>query len=407
MYRAIAFAAAALCLAQPAFAKKAAQSEAPPTRIEIAPGVTIAVPQGWQACDKATTAALGAKPLASGQQFSCGIAKAGVARIQLLRPGTNAALGLMADYLPYAYFSAEVLASPLPPEILQELKDDTCSISDMFGTNRNEDIVSCSVVPVSVAGNGALLGTISLRESGQGAATHVLRIYHVPYPRGYLLLQIEAPIAIGPRDQSVLDAMLASVQIETTAPLPPESVQLSPAPGVTLSVPKGWVACETEAQALLGGPPLPPASRDTSCKPAAEMWKLRTFNPQLLRNMSAAVGYKSEADISQHDVERLSGSRMEEVSRQHCEEQTQEIASGGETVEGCSLALGTLAGRKALVSTMTIAPKDGSASKRVYQTAYYLPYERGYLVLVMVVPMLGMTACLPVQEAIVQSIAIQ
>ncbi|HEY1707871.1 MAG TPA: hypothetical protein VGG10_06365 [Rhizomicrobium sp.] len=406
-----ALAASLLLLAAPSSvaAKATKPHTSAPARLNIAPGASLALPQGWFGCDNTVVPLEGGGRLPNATHPFCRFA--GVRpddRMHLIHIEPSDFLSLIVAYDKLPFVRADVLADNRP-EVLQEMNKLECLDPAAEMGIPNLSILSCNFMVGTAAGHPALIGTFAGKTPNDPA--HLVRDYQIPYEQGDLMLQFEMPAANATAGSAAADAIVRSLVLAALAEAPPAPppVNLVPAPGVTLSLPANWMACDDNTNALLGNVSDPDNVRKKSCAEATDVpdAKLFAFNPQMLRNVTIQVQHKMDQDISPSDLQKVKPSQLPEIAAKQCPFATQQITAHGDSVESCDISLTQIDGHPALQSTVVIVPKDGGEAERDKSVTYFVPYDQGYLTLATSFPVLCQAACQPMIDAVIGSITIQ
>jgi hypothetical protein len=401
-----------LLLATPALAAKA-KGHAPaaaPARVTIAPGVTIMVPHGWVACDKETNAVLGNvwNP-ANITSLKCEAPRYGETQVHVLNPAPLNPLSVIGGYQKYQALNPTLLKEATP-DMVSQLSAEECKDASSILTMTTESIASCSYTVQTIAQHPAFVGTVVVNMPQPRDPTHVVRIFMIPYGRENFGLQFEMPGKTASASSHEVDAILQSLTIdpavEAAAVVPPP-VAISPAPGLTLSIPAGWIACDTPTNALLGAPAGTEIVRQQSCGKMVQGQTLLAFSPALLLNISVGVIYAKDAAISQRQVERMDADDLEKFTTEQCPNITKPVTEENGTVQSCTFSTEQIAGHTALKSVLVATgPGDGPLQSELAQT-YYIPYGQGYLTLLLDAPKLTQSYSQPVLDAVIKSVTIQ
>lgn len=408
---AAAFASLVLLLATPVFAAKAkvhAQA-ASPARITIAPGVTILIPHGWVACDADTNAALGKvwNP-ANITGLRCFPPRDGETEIHMMNPAPLSPMGLIVGHQMFQTVDP-ALMKDATPEIASLLSVEECKGASSILNMASERIASCSYVVQTVAQHTAFAGTVVVNLAQPRDPTHIVRVFMIPYGRENLTLQFEMPGKTVPAASHVMDAILQSLTIDPAveAQAVPPPVSVSPAPGLTLSIPAGWIACDTPTNTLLGPLAGVEVVRQKSCSKMEPSQTLLAFSPLLLLNLSVGVLYEKDSAITQRQIERMDADDLQKFSTDQCPNITKPLVDQNGTVESCTITKEQIGGHAALKSViLATATDEGMVENEVLQT-YYVPYDQGLVQLMLDSPKPTQSFSQPVVDSIVKSVTIQ
>ncbi len=217
-------------------------------RLALSPGFSIDVPDGFASCDAAANKSLGNAPHLIVLQQMCanlGLRKGGIILVNMDRalPVTISTL-FMADFP----VTAEFFANPTP--------DVTDVMSKAFcdGLLKEYQVGRCDVRPESVAGVAAFVADVTAINPQKRHAR--VRAYLVPGGSGVMAI---AFFPAGSGRAASPGARRACRRLGqgrgAYRSRAPTLVALTPVPGVTMSVPKNWGACDAANNALLADIP--------------------------------------------------------------------------------------------------------------------------------------------------------
>lgn len=122
--------------------------------------------------------------------------------------------------------------------------------------------------------------------------------------------------------------------------------------GVSLAVPKGWVACDPAVDALLGGK-APENNVEDLCKPSAGIMQVAFANPDLSTLMVVGVGY--DKDLHFVDPSTAAPAELDAFKTKLCKTALEEEAGNGR----CEFKASMLAGHATLDGLLTTVTHDG------------------------------------------------
>lgn len=399
-----------LLLATPAFAAKAkGHASDAPVRITIAPGVTILVPRGWVACDKETNAALGDiwKP-ANITSLRCMAPPDGIEQIHMLDPSPLNPVSVLVGYHKFREIDPTVLTAATP-DIASKLSADECREAPTILDLPRESVASCSFAIQTLAAHPVLAGNILINMHSPKDRTHVIRTFVIPYGRDSLTLQFETLSSTDAMAKSKIDAILHSLAFDPAVenqPAPPD-VSISPAPGFTLSLPVGWVACDTPTNTLLGAVPGVAITRQKSCEKMAPGQTLLAFNPVDLMNVTVGVTPDTTQPITQRQIERMDADDMQKFNTEQCPNVSKPLLDEHATVDSCVITVDHIGGHPALLSTLLARASDEGPLETEILRTYYVPYGEGTITVSIDSPKLSETIVQPLVDAVIKSVTFQ
>jgi hypothetical protein len=186
-------------------------------------------------------------------------------------------------------------------------------------------------------------------------------------------------------------------------------VTISPAPGLSFQLPRGWVACDPDTDKLLGGASDPSGLRKSVCTPIPGVdYVLRVFNPEPFRTISMTVSYSKEQQVSADMLKAITPDMIPALTTGACPEASKPMTSDGTKVESCSLEIATVYGQPAIhMSFVATPPPPATALARFTIETYELPYPHGYLLIQFNTPVLMRPVTWPMIQAILSSIKVE
>ncbi len=188
---------------------------------------------------------------------------------------------------------------------------------------------------------------------------------------------------------------------------PPETIKLSPVPGVSLAIPKGWIACDAATNALLGYAADPMDSKARVCGEALpdRTALLRVYNPRPLRTTVVSVFFDPGIRFTTDMLRSFGDSITPQVKAKFCSAVTAPMLQEQVTVESCEVAISSIAGRSA-IATDVIGVPPGGALGRFHLRMFDVSNDAGYLQLQFNTPVAVESATRPDVDAIIASLEI-
>jgi hypothetical protein len=368
-----------------------------PHRLSPAPGFSLSIPDGWMSCDAQANRTLGNAdhPIVL-NRLCAGLEGGG--RIVLVYPDPSLPLMVMTTFTRQFSFPDKFLQAATPETILLT-NDEICGrmIRSAFGAE------SCSVKVEMLAGHPVFSGeAVTMKKS-------VLKFYIASGSGGALMVLFATTTAVQPRVRAVMEEIANSLHIDPTPPqAPADFAQLSPGPGVTVSIPKNWIACDVANNALLGMAQDPDAMTAKMCNhPGAEKDTI-VFDPRPLNNLSINFNYGADTVDADVFAKTLTPDALTQYRDGECSRMIKPLLDRGFTLDGCDAAAVQLAGHPARsVTVIASGPVDESKTKVGLEVRLIvIPYGKG----VMTVRVNSVTMLKPMTDdeadAVVNSIAI-
>lgn len=161
---------------------------------------------------------------------------------------------------------------------------------------------------------------------------------------------------------------------------PAETVRLSPVPGVSLDLPKSWVACDDATNKLLGQHADPRDLKSKVCVIVPDVpYKFRGFDPVLFKTMSMLMDQHEKQDITADELAAITPEIAKAISPQTCEAIVKPMTGDGTTIDSCDVTVGIFAGLPALHSIVVATPPGNNSIAKYQIDIFELPYSKGYL----------------------------
>lgn len=328
---------AALTVVQGVQAKPARPSH----RLALSPGISIDVPDGFASCDAATNRLLGNAPHLIVLLQLCanlGLRTGGVMLVNMdhALPVTISTL-YMADFP----ITAEFFANPTP-DVTDVMSKTVCNgLLEKFKVER------CDVRPGSVAGRPAFIADVTAVNPLKRLV--VVRAYLVASGSGAMAVAFFMLDPVAPQALAIAEHVAGSLKVEMLpAPAPPAPVTVTPVPGVTMSVPKDWGACDAGSNALLAN--IPAGASANFCGGAVAV---RVFNPKPPYYESVETESVAGKNDARAVAQMLAPDQLAKDHDEDCRQVTAPMAKDGDTIASCETLAGAVAGRRAKIITFT------------------------------------------------------
>jgi hypothetical protein len=206
--------------------------------------------------------------------------------------------------------------------------------------------------------------------------------------------------------RQVLAALAAFlVTVSARAESTPPMAHLAPVPGVSVDLPKTWVACDEATNKLLGGNADMHNLKAIVCVRSVA-YKFRGFNPLLFHTMSMLIDQHDTQDISSQDLDALTPEIAKTVAPTVCPVITKPMTGDGTAIQSCEVTVGSFAGHKALHSIVIgVPPKSPEAKYQI--DIFELPYSKGYLQVQFNSPLMFKSTTQAEMDAIIASFKVE
>jgi hypothetical protein len=186
----------------------------------------------------------------------------------------------------------------------------------------------------------------------------------------------------------------------------PNTVTLSPAAGVSLALPKGWIACDDATNKLLGQADDPNGLKSIVCANSPVQFALRVFDPVPFRTISLMIVYSKKQDITPEGIAAITPEIMANIQTDVCKGVTAPMTAGSD-IESCKAEIGQFAGHAAFVTTVVGTPHGGTRLAQFEVVIYEFPYSQGYLQVQFNTATLLKSATSPMIDALKASFVVQ
>ncbi len=200
------------------------------------------------------------------------------------------------------------------------------------------------------------------------------------------------------------DAALRHAGPRGTAAPAPKLVELSPVPGVTLSVPGHWNGCDALSDMRLGSKPS--EVQNVACRYAQPGSAFEVYDDEDLHQATLRLTRTDEKPYFEKLAAESTPESLALIRGDLCREVTKSRAAAGFMIDSCDIAIGALAGHRALVfAFVSRAPGLAAAdANRVYSRDYEFAYGHGFLSLWMQTPLDCKPVTIPALETILASL---
>jgi hypothetical protein len=347
----------------------AAKPVAAPHLVQLspAPGIALSVSRDWMGCDDATARSLGARRDPDTFKQVCQQFIEGGTHTALIYPSLPYILVAQMKFVP-GFAIPETFLQTATPETLQFLKDRLCT--DM--SKHDPNVSNCDVRIETVGGR--LVYEARFRIGGKT----VVRLYFLPGDGGTLNIAFYAFAAAQAAADARTDAVLASVVLNAPPAPEPETVKLQAAPGVSVSVPKNWIACDDANDALLGGAKDTESLKGSVCAVDTADTTLTVFDPHPYRTMTLRFIHDPRQIDGDMFLRDLAPDKLVQQQDENCQAATKPLVASGVQIAACVVSATTVSGRPARQIVVT-GTENGPQKLRMEYRAYQIAYDKGYL----------------------------
>lgn len=208
----------------------------------------------------------------------------------------------------------------------------------------------------------------------------------------WLAVALAVPCAAGAEPQPAPTAASSPVSPAASSPTTPgpvaqptpsfggPAVALTPVEGVTVTVPKGWIACDDANNAKLGPAKDPMLLAPKLCvaPKAGGTITFGAFDPVPMRTAAIYAGREPDNPITEGLIARMSQANLDAMTPAACPVLEKPLIDAGATIDSCILARETLGGHAALVFKVVFTPSIGAIGQ-AEMDACVVPMQHGVL----------------------------
>jgi hypothetical protein len=165
-------------------------------------------------------------------------------------------------------------------------------------------------------------------------------------------------------------SMIAGVCAISATAMADETVKLSPRPGFTIDIPKGWKSCTEVVDTQLGTAEDPLALSKQLCPVAASApgVNLAVYWPKVGYTASVMFGYSDTSPITPELIVGLTPEMLTQVADAVRTEKEALLSKSGSKLDNVSVRADKIGGQAALVTTLLITPKEGALAQAYSET---------------------------------------
>jgi hypothetical protein len=181
-----------------------------------------------------------------------------------------------------------------------------------------------------------------------------------------------------------------------------DAVRIAPRPHLSVLVPKGWYACDPDANKSLGGASIPGDFMKKICsRQSPDGIRFDFINPNLTQLMFVASGEWRDASVTAHYFEALPADDLKSKIDHVCE-----MAKGSQkfSASDCDLRLDQMSGRGVLAGHVSGSPPDGDVQINLRLIA--VPRDGSILMLVIADTNANVAVTQPLVDAMIGSVEV-
>src|SRR3569833_3120651 len=349
-------------------------SSAHAARATIGPGVALVFTSGWQVCNSGAALRYALPGI---QRSECGMFAPNAMAMHYMASGRPIDLWISHVDNPMA---SETMWKGASPDEVRKVSDELCAKAR---SQRTTDVGSCRWALGTIAGHTVFRQRGTVTQVGDPLKMQMeVNGFSVADGSGYTTIVATTPMMVHGKTDPIIAALQASLLVATAAPgdapppappSPDQMVSLTPAPGLHIQIPRDWIACDDKTEALLTSARDSMKVKDKVCAPMpGGEPDLHAFAQRPLHVISLALNYHRHQDITPEALADMSQSDLDTLRSGICAQESVPLSA---PMADCRITVGTLAGHRALVSTIVSTLPDGGKWLIV---SYEVPYAAGF-----------------------------
>ena len=207
--------------------------------------------------------------------------------------------------------------------------------------------------------------------------------------------------------------VLGSAKADLAASQPPAdfggpAVVLTPLDGVSITVPKQWIACDDPNNARLAPATdaLSLAAKICAGPRSADTMTFGAFDPESARTVAIYAGREPESPITEGVILRMPDSNFAAMAADVCPLIEKPLAAAHATVDSCVLNRKAISGHSALVFSVVYTPPEGPTAQGELE-AWVIPSAHGIVDFDVMWPLIAKDKVTPMLEAVRNSLQVQ
>ena len=207
--------------------------------------------------------------------------------------------------------------------------------------------------------------------------------------------------------------VLASTRTDLVAPQPPAdfggpAVVLTPLDGVSVTIPKQWIACDDSNSAKLepAADALSLTAKICAGPRSGGTMTFGAFDPEPLRTVAIYAGREPQSPITEGMILRTPQSNFSDLAAGVCPLIEKPLVDAHATVNSCVLNRKAISGHSALVFSVVYTPPEGPAGQGELES-WVIPSQHGIVDFNVVWPLIAKDKVTPMLEAVRNSLQVQ
>jgi len=207
--------------------------------------------------------------------------------------------------------------------------------------------------------------------------------------------------------------VLASTRTDLVAPQPPAdfggpAVVLTPLDGVSVTIPKQWIACDDSNSAKLApaNDALSLTAKICAGPRSGGTMTFGAFDPEPLRTVAIYAGREPQSPITEGMILRTPQANFSDLAAGVCPLIEKPLVDAHATVNSCVLNRKAISGHSALVFSVVYTPPEGPAGQGELES-WVIPSTHGIIDFNVVWPLIAKDKITPMLEAVRNSLQVQ
>jgi len=207
--------------------------------------------------------------------------------------------------------------------------------------------------------------------------------------------------------------VLASTRTDLVAPQTPAdfggpAVVLTPLDGVSVTIPKQWIACDESSSAKLApaNDALSLTAKICAGPRSGGTMTFGAFDPEPLRTVAIYAGREPQSAITEGMILRTPQSNFSDLAAGVCPLIEKPLVDAHATVDSCVLNRKAISGHSALVFSVVYTPLEGPVGQGELDS-WVIPSAHGIVDFNVVWPLIAKDKITPMLEAVRNSLQVQ
>ena len=329
-------------------------------RIVPSPGYSMTIPDSWGSCDADMNRQLGAPSHIDAMDIACGN--------NPRKPGDQL-LESFEQGAPVMLFTYRETGSRFPSDFFADAPADVMAgIAKVVCAHTHFLLHDCGMHTVKLDGHTAFEGDATLSANKPFA----VEFYILSLRSGTMMFFFLTPEPMRAASAGAIRDIVASIHVPADPPLAEGTATLTPLPGLTMTVPRRWTACDTANNALLANGDDPYDIKGNACEDAGD--GNATGNVRVVTVDGTNIQFLNvAADQTAVDPDRfprlLTDSALASSRDRDCGYAVESInkkTGAPPTVSDCTTSAGTIGGKPAKIVSYSATDVDDDTGLTIH-----------------------------------------